>query len=60
MPSHWETRPCHSARSSLLPQRGLCKSKEPHGLAVEMPWLVRGQMNSTPKVLPPGEGSCEE
>lgn len=54
MPAHWETRPCHSEGSLFLPQRGLCKSREPDGLAplmaLEIPLMVREQMNSTPKV----------
>ena len=41
-----------SEESSLLPQRGLCKSREPDGLALEVPLMVREQVNSTPKALP--------
>lgn len=46
-------------RNQALPRRGgirfplknLCKSKEPDGLALEMPLMVREEMNSTPKVI---------
>lgn len=54
MPAHWETRPCHSEGSSLLPQRGLCKSKEPPGLAAQGTDEFHSQGPA------PGEGSCVE
>lgn len=37
-----------------IPQRGLCKSREPGSLALQVPLMVREQMNSTLKA------SCEE
>lgn len=45
--------------NQALPLRGaihftsknLCKSREPDGLALEMPLMVREEMNSTPKVI---------